>query len=240
MNRFLYGWAAFLLWGYFASIAAAELSPWTVRVDVQMVAISPQRALTLIPKLQDERTADAAFADIQRMIERDEAELLAWPVAIARNRMRAVAESVVEVRSPTEFDPPSGGGALPVQPRQLPPDTIWQPQWPIWGAIIPTAFETRNTGATLELEASVDDKGNRIRLAIVPQFVQLNAFQEFTGSKSPAGTQGLLQRPEFSVSRTTCALTVANGRRILLSTSTETGPKQRLILYLLKAVATRP
>ncbi|MHA3772988.1 hypothetical protein ACXR0O_15750 [Verrucomicrobiota bacterium sgz303538] len=240
MNRFLYGWAAFLLCVCFSSALATEPSSWTVRVDVQMVAISPHRALTLIPKLQDERTADAAFADIQRMIERDDAELLAWPVAIARNRTRAVAESVVEVQYPTEAYPSYGGQSFSAEPEKPRPDAVPRFYWPRWGAIIPNTFETRNTGATLELEASVDEKGERIGLSIAPQFVQLIAFHEFTGSKSPAGIQGVLQRPEFSVSRTTCALTVANGRRILLSTSTETGPKKRLILYLLKAVARRP
>ena len=59
----------------------------SIRVDVQMVSVSPAAALSLVPALSDEKTTEEANARLQKMIANDEATLLGWPVLWLRNGM---------------------------------------------------------------------------------------------------------------------------------------------------------
>src|SRR4051812_2863584 len=69
----------------------------SIRVDMQMVSVTPAAALGLVPALSDESMVEQAFAQLQELIARDEATLLACPVLWLQNGVRAVAESVEEL-----------------------------------------------------------------------------------------------------------------------------------------------
>ncbi|MBA3833180.1 MAG: type II secretion system protein GspD [Chthoniobacterales bacterium] len=99
-------------------------------------------------------------------------DLLSAPRVTTKSGQRAVIEIVREFRYPTQFDPPKipqtvgstgnnqGGatGSIPVTPTT------------------PTAFETRNTGVTLEVEPVVGPDGVTIDLNLVPQVVEFEGF----------------------------------------------------------------
>jgi hypothetical protein len=57
----------------------------SVRVEVQMASVSSADALSLVPALLEEKSTEEAFARLQRMLARDEAALLGWPVVSVRN-----------------------------------------------------------------------------------------------------------------------------------------------------------
>src|SRR5205814_3751109 len=84
---------------------------------------------------------------------------------------RAVIEIVREFRYPTQFTPPqvpnisggTGGTGGTVVISAVTPTT-------------PTAFETRNTGVTLEVEPVVGPDGVTIDLNLVPQVVEFEGF----------------------------------------------------------------
>src|SRR5678815_1788136 len=79
---------------------------------------------------------------IRALNQKKGVDLLSAPRVTTKSGQRAVIEIIREFRYPTEFDPPqipqtfngTGGGSFPVTPTT------------------PTAFETRNTGVTLEVE----------------------------------------------------------------------------------------
>src|SRR5947208_2812913 len=131
-------------------------------------------------------------------------DLLSAPRVTTKSGQRAVIEIVREFRYPTQFTPPqvptfSGGGSgTTVAPAVVTPTT-------------PTAFETRNTGVTLEVEPVVGPDGVTIDLNLVPQVVE---FEGFINYGSPILSPG-------SSSLTTTLNTVTGG---LLSTLISSPP----------------
>src|SRR5438270_898929 len=123
-------------------------------------------------------------------------DLLSAPRVTTKSGQRAVIEIVREFRYPTQFQPPQipqtvgtlqgaagtgtgtlislgGGGTTPVTPTT------------------PTAFETRNTGVTLEVEPVVGPDGVTIDLNLVPQVVEFEGFINY-GSPILAPTSSFL------------------------------------------------
>jgi general secretion pathway protein D len=109
---------------------------------------------------------------IRALNQKKGVDLLSAPRLTTKSGQRAVIEIVREFRYPTQFQPPqipqtvgnisgtSTGSAasIPVTPTT------------------PTAFETRNTGVTLEVEPVVGPDGLTIDLNLVPQVVEFEGF----------------------------------------------------------------
>jgi len=218
------------------SARAADPEKWSVRVDVQMVAIEPNLAITLIPELQRAETADRANKKIQAMFEREQADLLAWPCATAALGQRVVSEGGEEVRYP-EY-----GHGLSGAPQSfwVPPaiSTYYLPNHlgHSVGAQTPTAFETRRSGPVLEFEPISSASETSITMAISVGEVDFERFKEFRETPSPSKVAGTMVVADFR-SRTVhlAEVTVKYGRRMLLGSFVEQRPKPRVILYLLRA-----
>jgi general secretion pathway protein D len=111
-------------------------------------------------------------------------DLLASPSVTTKSGQRAVIEIIREFRYPTEFQPPqipqtvnsSGAGSIPITPTT------------------PTAFETRNTGVTLEVEPVVGPDGQTIDLNLVPQTVDFDGFINYGSPILTPATQGFTQQ----------------------------------------------
>src|SRR5439155_7509196 len=154
-------------------------------------------------------------------------DLLSAPRVTTKSGQRAVIEIVREFRYPTQFQPPqipqtTGGGnssgsgmntTINVQP--VTPTT-------------PTAFETRNTGVTLEVEPVVGPDGITIDLNLVPQVVEFEGFINY-GSPIQTTTTNLLgqpitnvitpnviNQPIFSARKVTTSVSVWDGQTVVL------------------------
>ena len=97
-------------------------------------------------------------------------DLLSAPRVTTKSGQRAVIEIVREFRYPTQFTAPQvpsitggGSGTGTVSISVVTPTT-------------PNAFETRNTGVTLEVEPVVGPDGVTIDLNLVPQVVEFEGF----------------------------------------------------------------
>lgn len=180
--------------------------PATIRADVQMVSVSPADAAQLVPALQSPKTAPAAWTHLQEMIGRGEATLIGWPVVWSQNGTRSTAEEIAEKRSPTEFTPPQE------------PTIFEQPplHYPTWGSIVPTAFETRDVGCKLDVEATVEPGGQIVDLKIQSLHVRDAGTREWHTQKSPAGVVGIVQTPIFQTERLTTAMRVHRDQPILV------------------------
>ena len=149
-----------------------------------------------------------------------------------KSGQRAVIEIVREFRYPTQFQPPQipqtfrGGdtfsqnpltgatsgstGAFPVTPTT------------------PTAFETRNTGVTLEVEPVVGPDDLTIDLNLVPQVVEFEGFINYgspiqTVSTNLLGvaqttvlTPNIINQPIFSTRKVTTSVSVWDGQTVVL------------------------
>jgi general secretion pathway protein D len=167
-------------------------------------------------------------------------DLLSAPRVTTKSGQRAVIEIVREFRYPTQFQPPqipqtvgavrtdsSGivGDLIPLGSTSTVPVT----------PTTPTAFETRNTGVTLEVEPVVGPDGVTIDLNLVPQVVEFEGFINY-GSPilSPSSsfldtvanvirttpqnviTPNVINQPIFSTRKVTTSVSVWDGQTVVL------------------------
>ncbi|MDP9099550.1 MAG: type II and III secretion system protein [Verrucomicrobiota bacterium] len=167
-------------------------------------------------------------------------DLLSAPRVTTKSGQRAVIEIVREFRYPTQFQPPQipqTVGAVRNDNSGVVSDLI-----PLGGGsnvpvtpTTPTAFETRNTGVTLEVEPVVGPDGVTIDLNLVPQVVEFEGFINY-GSPilSPSSsfldtvasvirttpqnviTPNVINQPIFSTRKVTTSVSVWDGQTVVL------------------------
>ncbi|MDX1679794.1 MAG: Amuc_1098 family type IV pilus outer membrane protein [Akkermansiaceae bacterium] len=159
-------------------------------------------------------------------------DLMTAPSITARSGEQATIEIIREFIYPTEYDPPElqqggnnlgfgggggGGGvgnaavqAFPVVPAN------------------PTAFETRNTGVTLEIEPTIGENDFMINLRFVPEIVEFEGFINYGSPIQTAGTDALgnpvtvvitenrIEMPVFATRRVNSALTIYDGYTVAI------------------------
>ncbi len=208
---------------------------WNVRVDVLIVSLPESRALELLPELRsdDPQKVNGAVTNIQQMLSAKEATLIGWPEVVCLDGVRSVMETIDEKRYPSDFSFPVAADNETASPDK--PDT--QP-----GAAdtpAPSAFETRNVGITLEAEPQVLDDGRRLLLSVVPQHVRLLGFIPYGGEAGTDSQPGLIDQPEFAVTKATTTLSIRNDQRVLLGMHKLDPEKDSVELFILHAVATK-
>ena len=155
------------------------------------------------------------------------ADLMTAPSVTAKSGQKATIEIVREFIYPTEYEPPElpqstggngnlggllgglggggGGGSFPVTPAT------------------PTAFDTRNTGVTLEIEPTIGENDFVIDLRFVPEIVEFEGFINYGSPIQSSSTDALgnpvtnvitenrIEMPVFSARRVNTALTIYDG-----------------------------
>ncbi len=155
------------------------------------------------------------------------ADVMTAPSIVSRSGERATIEIIREFIYPTEYEPPelpnqvgigggldggqggAGGGSIfPVTPAT------------------PTAFETRNTGVTLEVEPILGEDGYTIDLTFKPEIVEFEGFINYGSPiQSPATdalgnpititiTENRIEMPVFSTRRVNTSLTIYDGHTV--------------------------
>ncbi len=153
-------------------------------------------------------------------------DLMTAPSVTAKSGQKATIEIIREFIYPTEYEPPElpnstgvtggggigigglvggGGGSFPVTPAT------------------PTAFDTRNTGVTLEVEPTIGDNDFVIDLRFVPEIVEFEGFINYGSPIQSPGTDALgnpvvsvitenrIEMPVFSSRRVNTSLTIYDG-----------------------------
>ncbi len=174
---------------------------------------------------------------IRALNQKKGVDLLSAPRVTTKSGQRAVIEIIREFRYPTEFDPPqipqnfgnqnggttfipTGGGLNPLVGQQ-------QESFPVTPTT-PTAFETRNTGVTLEVEPVVGPDNYTIDLNLVPQVVEFEGFINYgspiqTTSTNALGqsitnviTPNVINQPIFSTRKVTTSVSIFDGQTVVL------------------------
>ncbi|EDY19228.1 hypothetical protein CfE428DRAFT_3405 [Chthoniobacter flavus Ellin428] len=201
-----------------------------IRVDVQMVSVSVAQALHLVPALRDRKTAPAAWTQLQKMIGDGKATLIDWPVVWSESGQRVVTQSVVEYRYATEPMPPN-----PPQPFSEAELKEMARLYPWWGAFTPSAFETRNVGASLEIESLMAPGYQLIDLSLVSSYLRFAGFRQWRGQESPLGVSGVQQRPEFQSAKATTYLSIRRDEPTLVGVFVFAEPQPHVELHILHA-----
>jgi len=159
------------------------------------------------------------------LAQRKGTDLMTAPSVTAKSGMKATIEIIREFIYPTEYDPPQiptnvgnnnnggvvpgvgGGGntSAPVTPAN------------------PTAFETRNTGVTLEIEPTIGENDFMINLRFIPEIVEFEGFINYGSPILAPSTDALgnpvtqvvtenrIEMPVFSTRRVNTELTIYDG-----------------------------
>ncbi len=161
---------------------------------------------------------------IRALSQQKGVDLLSAPSVMARSGQRAKIEIIREFIYPTEYDPPEipnqigstggigvGGGTsfIPVTPAT------------------PTAFETRNTGITLEVDPVLGADEYTIDLNLAPEVVEFDGFINYgtpifgSNSGPPLFTPTVLTAnrivmPVFNVRKVTTQVTIWDGQTVAL------------------------
>ena len=162
-------------------------------------------------------------------------DLMTAPSVTARSGQKATIEIIREFIYPTEYEPPE----LPnsVGQQQIGGNGIIDPitgaggggisTFPVTPAT-PTAFETRNTGITLEIEPTIGENDFMIDLRFVPEIVEFEGFINYGSPIQSGGTDALgnpitvtitenrIEMPVFSVSRVNTSLTIYDGYTVAI------------------------
>jgi general secretion pathway protein D len=167
---------------------------------------------------------------IRALNQKKGVDLLSSPKVTTKSGQRAVIEVIEEFRYPTEFTPP-----------QI-PQTFQTPQTLTVGAVAtsnsgsfpvtpttPTAFETRNTGVTLEVEPVIGPDGYTIDLNLVPQVVEFEGFINYGSPITSSNTNpitgvttqniitpNVINQPIFSTRKITTSVSVYDGSTVVL------------------------
>lgn len=160
-------------------------------------------------------------------------DLLSAPRVTTKSGQRAVIEIVREFRYPTQFQPPQIPQTFrsdPSDPDPAIPDPtrfVTASSFPVTPTT-PTAFETRNTGVTLEVEPVVGPDGITIDLNLVPQVVEFEGFINYGSPIQTTSTNGLgmtrvnvltpnvINQPIFSTRKVTTSVSVWDGQTVVL------------------------
>ena len=106
-------------------------------------------------------------------------DLMTAPSVTARSGQKAIIEVIREFIYPTEYEPPEipqnigGGGGCNNNGGNSVPANI-----PVTPAT-PTAWETRNTGVTLEIEPTIGENDFVIDIRFLPQIVEFEGFVNY-------------------------------------------------------------
>ncbi|MAS96671.1 MAG: hypothetical protein CMO55_26065 [Verrucomicrobiales bacterium] len=198
------------------------------------------------------KAADAAQLrdELEALLDSNEAELLETVWLLARSGQRAKTESITEVIYPTEYDPPeipnTFGGGAPVQAKDSKDQARADLQAvstlstvgseiPITAAT-PTAFETRNTGVTLEVDPVLSSDNKFVDLNLAPEIVAHIDDIYFTREGREDSARGVdhIQMPLFYTMKTTTQMTAVPGNYNLIGIHTPNEDKTKRILALLR------
>ncbi len=152
-------------------------------------------------------------------------DLMSAPSVTARSGQKATIEIIREFIYPTEYEPPqiptstgggNNGGFGGIGGGNSSGNTPVTPA-------TPTAFETRNTGVTLEIEPTIGENDFMIDLRFIPEIVEFEGFINYGSPILAPSTDALgnpvtqvvtenrIEMPVFSTRRVNTQLTIYDG-----------------------------
>lgn len=211
--------------------AQKPVPEWMVTAECRMIVVKEAAMLALMPELLDDAKIEAASAKLDAMLGKGEAQLAASLLVRTSDGVRGVGATIEEFRYPTEFDPPQVPTELP---KENPLEVL--KAWPVVG-ITPTAFETRNMGPSLEIEAVVRPEGAGISVNAVPQHVRFLRWEKYEAGVLANGKHLTVDQPQFFTTKTFFSFDFRNGQVALVGVHKMIEPAGSYELVLLRVSA---
>ncbi|MCX6873592.1 MAG: hypothetical protein NTW21_07265 [Verrucomicrobia bacterium] len=188
-----------------AGLAAATLEhsnavASNVRISVQLIEVQHP---TLTELMAGKATSgDKLHSQAMALVRGGKAKVLETCIITTFPGSKATIESLREVIYPSDYEPSWPPGYVPPVPATPNPPFRLRPE-------TPSAWDTRNTGVTLEIEPSVTyDK--RVDLRFVSELVDPVALVTWMDFVDEWG-DGSIRRPTFGTLRTNTSITIELG-----------------------------
>lgn len=193
--------------------AAHQDRPKLIRVSVQFIEV-PHPVLTEWMS-GSETSGPGLHAKAMVLTKTGGAKVLETSMVVCRSGIKATVESVREEIYPTEYAPPVLAGSFNSVPgpRILPLSPI-NPKFRS-----PTAFDTRNTGVTLEVEPTMGENDQIIDLRFSAEIVSRLRLETWMEHKDAWGNAPI-RMPIFEAWRSQTSLTLQSGKFELASVIT--------------------
>ena len=192
-------------------------TPALVQVQVEFIEMSHEQ-LTDLLFLKRPTKADATELrkQIQTMVKSGDVKLLDTQILTGRSGEKCVIESIHEQIFPTEYYLPELEKAVPPSDKKDKPEPArTELIAPAGSEPIPTSFETRNLGSTLEIEPTIGPEGKIIDLRFAPELSWYDGNTSWYERKDALGNVMKVEMPDFYTLRMSTALTVTNGSYVL-------------------------
>ncbi len=157
-----------------------------------MVTVPARLLPTLLPDLQDEVKAAVAVAALIAMELRGEVTLSADLLARGLEGEKFVAESRKEFSFASEYEPP----VVPQSSLLEKPSPDALKNWPHAG-IVPTAFDTRQLGQTLEVEVSATADPKVFLCSYAAEHVRFEQMNRMDAGRLADGERLFVEQPCF-------------------------------------------
>jgi hypothetical protein len=203
----------------FTGLLHAQQKPTTqIRVQAEFIDVSHEQLTELMFGEKVSANDGELRKQVAQLVKDGKASIVETMLCVANSGMKATTESIEELIYPTEYEPASGGANLDSFFKKK--DEEKPPEWKdiIASAVgpTPTAFETRNTGSTMEIEATLGVNDKTVRLRIVPELVHHVGNQIWAEWKDEHGSAPI-QMPTFYTLRINSNVTLTLGNYMLLA-----------------------
>lgn len=175
-------------------------TPKQMRVSIQYIEMAHPAMTGLLEN--GEKGGAAVHARVMELLKTGDAKILDTTMVIARSGQKALVESICEQIYPTEYEPPGSEYQ----------DITWF--HPPSRSIV--AFETKNTGITLEIEPTLGTDGVIVDLRFIPEFVRRLRLDTFMEHKDEWGDSSQ-RMPVFEKWSANTSLTLMAGKFELVS-----------------------
>lgn len=172
-------------------------APKNVRIQCEFIQMSHKDATRLMIE-DDTKTFNATKMRIkvQKMVDENKATIIDTQVVHARSGEKATTESIAERIYPTEY------ALIPL--RDSDAKTTKSPSA---APLLPTAFETRNVGSTLEVEPTISEDDTMVSLSFRPDLVWYTGKSTWAEYKGSNGMLNKVEMPEIYTIRMNGAIT---------------------------------
>ncbi len=198
-------------------------APMQVQVTMEFIEVPQAEVTRLLYKEKLGKDGSKLREELQKLVDAQKADLYETMMVVARSGQKATIESVREVISPTEYEPPQIPSEIKVDKETMDSAEKLKTLTSLMTSNTPTAFETRNTGSTLEIEPTIGDDDQTIDLRTVPEMVFETTWRKWNVHKDLLGNGSAIEMPYFYMLRTNTSLTLADGMPQLLSVLTPKG-----------------
>jgi len=188
--------------------------PKQIRVQVEFIDVSHEQLTELMfgskPPANDVELRKQAA----QLVKDGKATILETMLCIARSGQKATSESIEELIYPTEYEPAQLPEAQSEEKKE--PGVTKAPQRDFAIGPLPTSFETRNVGSTLEIEPTLGENNKIIDLRFNPEIIYHVGNDVWAEWKGEHGNTPI-QMPKFYVVRLNTSVTLVDGQTMLVA-----------------------